>query len=87
LPAFALVTGHKEVAADDIMVCDILDHMVILGVSRGADMLQRTVASSKKNSLAGRFSKRLTVTWGSFCAWTKREGRRRAAMKLALIVD
>jgi hypothetical protein len=48
-------------------------------------MLGRTVASSKKNSLAGRFSKRLTVTWGSFCAWTKRAGRRRAARKLALI--
>ena len=55
------------------------------GASREVDMLGRTVASSKKNSLAGRFSKRLIVTWGSFCALTRRTGKRRAARKLALI--
>ena len=57
LPIIALVAGHIEVTADDVMVCNILEHIKLRGISREVDILQHTVASSKKNSLAGRFSK------------------------------
>jgi len=56
LPIFALVGGHVEVALYDVMVCNVLggddvDRSLLL------DMWPRTVASSKKYSLAGRFWK------------------------------
>jgi hypothetical protein len=50
---------------------------------RDAHHLWRTVASSKKYSFAGKFSKKLVLTSGATsgasCAWTKREERRVAS--------
>jgi hypothetical protein len=57
LPKIALIAGHIKVAADDVMVYDILEQIKLGVCPVMVDMLPRTVASSKKNSLAGRFSK------------------------------
>ena len=57
LPVFALVARDIEVAPNDVMVRNVL-HAKKLSVDyRDACHSWRTVASSKKYSFAGRFSK------------------------------